>query len=51
MITKLAKYADLLLLVSGVVLLTVGLIRVGLTGLLIGGGVALVVLGVYKGRG
>jgi hypothetical protein len=48
---KLAKYADLLLLTAGAAILALGLVRAGFTAAaLVGGGVALILLGVYGGR-
>jgi hypothetical protein len=47
---RIAKYLDLALLTAGAALLTWGLIRCGWTALLVGGGVALILLGVYGGR-
>lgn len=51
MIMKFAQYLDLGLLTAGCVVLVFGLARAGLTACLIGGGLALVALGLYGKRG
>jgi len=48
---KLAKCLDFTFLIAGAAILCIGLARVGLTACLVGGGLALLYLGIYGKRG